>query len=291
VAKLIPRDIAKEHWAGYSVALQGQTIVVGALWAADSGGRAGAAYVYQRDGTEWHERAKLRPAQGELEDHFGYRVAIDGNTIAVGAVQHRVAPGRPRSGCVFVYRDISPAGDWSQFDAVKVCAGDAAGGDWFGCDVALQDDLLVVGARYHDSRKIDSGSAYIFRREGPDWIEEVRLTPENVLPNGQFGAAVAIDGDRIVVGAEYDPIPNVNCGTAYLFQQRDGQWEQISRLVSDDCDVDDRFGADVALDGDTALIGAECDDENGKDAGAAYVFDLRRILTEGDGAPESPETQ
>jgi hypothetical protein len=283
-ARLTPRDASVGDWFGFDVALQGDTVVVGAIQSGGPDRPAGAVYVFQRTESEWRERVKFSNPDGEPNDQFGYRVAIDGDTIAVGAVEARKDPGQPRAGCVFVYRDTSAGGDWSRTAETRIAPADRLAGDRFGSGLALHGDLLVVGADNDAERGSGAGAAYVFRRSDSQWIEEAKLTAREGEADNRFGSSVAVDAERIFVGAQYDDFPNHDCGAVYLFASRGGQWTQTAVLHAGAPQVGDILGANIDLDGDWLLAGAECDDEMARDSGAAYLFDLRRL---GSGRGES----
>lgn len=276
-AKLMASDASPEDWFGFSVAIQGHTVVVGAIRRGEPGEKTGAVYIFQREGQRWLERARLAAERAEAGDYFGYSVAIDANEVAAGAVNQRKAVGHPKSGVVVVFRDTSPAGDWSRPVATSLAADDGAEGDWFGGAVALGGGVLVVGAPRHDSRGPDSGATYVFGKTGSEWIRQAKLTPEDGAAEDAFGTAVAVGGDVVLATAVLNDFPNADCGVVYGFCRSGRRWVNAARLIATDPDVGDRFGTDVALAGTLVLVGAPLDDERGKDSGAAYVIDIGNV--------------
>ncbi|MHC4090326.1 MAG: protein kinase domain-containing protein, partial [Planctomycetota bacterium] len=207
-AKLLASDGTDHDWLAWSLALDAKTLLIGADLGDGNDERTGAAYVFDHDGAGWVEQIKLIAPDGERGDEFGYAVALQDDT-AVAAAFLDDDNGR-QSGSAYVFRrsdngtpeDLSDD-SWAQ--EAKLLASDGEEGNGFGYSVALQDDLLVVGAR-GAGRAEFPGAAYVFRRDadaGWDWREEAKL----VAPNGEledaFGCSVAIDGDVIVVGARY----------------------------------------------------------------------------------------
>lgn len=151
--------------------------------------------------------------------------------------------------------------------AYKLTAFDAAKDDRFGESVAISGDRIVVGAHRHDADGTNSGSAYIFDTEGN---EIAKLTAGDAGKQDRFGSAVAISGDRIVVGAPRNSDDGSNSGSAYIF---DTKGNQIAKLTAFDAAKDDRFGESVAISGDRIIVGAPRDDGEGTNSGSAYVFD------------------
>lgn len=165
----------------------------------------------------------------------------------------------------------------------KLTATDAAGADQFGIAVAIDGTTALVGAHQHeDTADVgdDYGAAYIFERDtdgSGNWTERVRLLPSNRVLSANFGNAVALDGDRALVGA-YRGNGSVGGaqGAAYIFERnQDGtdQWGEVTPLTAITLEQGDNFGYSVALDGDRALVGAYHDDDAGLTSGSAYLFE------------------
>jgi hypothetical protein len=151
---------------------------------------------------------------------------------------------------------------------------DGAEGDRFSYSVALDGDTVLVGAYRDDvGANIDQGSAYVFTRSDSSWTQQAKLTADDGAASDYFGYSVAIDGDTLLVGAVSDGAINFNPSSAYVFTRSGNTWTQQAKLVADDGAPNDYFGASVALDGNTALVGAYGDDVgvNGHQ-GSAYVF-------------------
>ena len=265
-AKLTASDGAAGDKFGGSVAIDGDTVVVGA-YGDDS--YKGSAYVFEKGGgwaTTSAYDAKLTASDGADSDNFGSRVAIDGDTVVVGA---RGDDGDQGSAYVFV----KPGGGWATgTETAKLTASDGAPSDNFGCSVAIDGDTAVVGAPCDDSSK---GSAYVFEKGG-GWAtgtETAKLTASDGAGGDNFGYSVAISGDTVVVGAEGDDSYH---GSAYVFE-KGGGWATTStydaKLTASDGASYDHFGRSVAIDGDTVVVGAYYDDDNGSKSGSAYVFE------------------
>ncbi|MEZ6241648.1 MAG: FG-GAP repeat protein [Phycisphaerales bacterium] len=154
----------------------------------------------------------------------------------------------------------------------KLTADDSAGIDWFGSSVSLSGDTAVVGAYQDDDAGAYSGSAYVFREVAGVWQQIAKLTANDTAAGDHFGWSVSIDGDTAVVGARWDDEAGSNSGSAYVFREIDGVWRQIAKLTADDAEDDDEFGYCVSIDADTAVVGADRNDDTGSDSGSAYVF-------------------
>lgn len=161
----------------------------------------------------------------------------------------------------------------------KLLADNGSTSDQLGVSVAVSGDTVVAGAPNHDVFGSDSGAAYVFVRSGTTWSQQAEIFPDDGAGDDNFGIAVAISGDIIVVGAHENDAtcpgttPLCNAGAAYVFTRSGTNWTQQAKLTPSDPGVADRFGGAVAVDGTTAVVGAGPDDHaGGTDAGSAYVF-------------------
>jgi hypothetical protein len=151
-------------------------------------------------------------------------------------------------------------------------ASDGAAGDFFGNSPSISGDTALIGALYDDDNGVDSGSAYIFTRSGTTWTQQAKLNASDCAPGDNFGVFVSLSGDTALIAAWYDDDNGVNSGSAYVFTRSGTTWTQEAKLLASDGASTDRFGVYVSLDGDSALIGACYDDDNGVDSGSAYIF-------------------
>jgi len=287
-ASLPGADGEADDYFGFSVALDGDTVLVG-TYADDVGANIdqGSAYVFTRSGSTWTQQAKLTADDGAASDYFGYSVALDGDTVLVGAIYDTVG-ANSYQGSAYVF--TRSGSTWTQQG--KLTAGDGAAYDAFGWSVALDGDTSLVGAIYDDVANLDQGSAYVFTRSGSTWTQQTKLTAGDGAEGDYFGRSVALDGDSALVGASYDDVFSSNQGSAYVFARSGSTWTQAAKLTAGDGAASDYFGFSVALDGDTALVGAYASDVGPNlDLGSAYVFTRsgstwtqQTKLTAGDGA-------
>ena len=213
------------------------------------------------------DRVQLNTSAAVLQDNLGASVGISGDYAIVGVPKddndHGVNVGSLQ---VFLRTETG----WVQHQ--KVTASDAAGGDQFGTTLAMSGDYVIVGAPRKDGVGRNSGAAYIFRRQGTEWVEQVKLLASDETRADYFGISVAIDGDTALVGAHRTSEPLADCGTVYVFERTGENWNQTAKLTAPDPDSFAYFGFSVGISGNTAIIGAIRDDEAGIDAGAAYIF-------------------
>ncbi|MCH7993769.1 MAG: hypothetical protein IIB57_04915, partial [Planctomycetes bacterium] len=257
--------VAKQKF-GWSTAISGDYAVVGTDEPSSS---TGAAYIYERDGLEWNEIGRLVPTP-ELnnDDEYGRAVAISGRVAVVGARKHDIA-GMTERGAVYVFRRDSQTGVWGYRQELTAEDGDV--GDLFGSSVAIDGDWIVVGAPEHDVFGVDnSGAAYAFHFDGSTWTQARKFRADDHDEADQFGIAVAISGNWVVVGSKWDDdgCPGeqedlAKSGSAYTFFHDPAAasnvgWEPRTKLqaqivdgatVSCDAGFSDNFGFTVAISG------------------------------------------
>jgi hypothetical protein len=273
-ARLIAPDAFDYDHFGYSVAVSGDTAVIGAYQNdPDTLLDAGAAYVFVRSGVVWSPQATLRPSVTAAYDYFGRAVAVAGNTAVIGSPGADLA-GRESAGAAEVF--VRSGEMWSR--QARLSAADAAAFDNFGLSVAVSQETVVIGSIYDDHPGgSNAGSAYVFGIAGGAWHQQAKLTALDAASSDTFGRSVAVIGDRAVVGANQDDhAGGSNAGSAYLFVRTAGGWTQRAKLTALDAAASDFFGSSVALDGNTTVLGAPFDDHAGQsDAGATYLHDVR----------------
>lgn len=276
---------------GYSVAISGDTLVVGAYWE-DFGEtilNAGAAYVFVRSGTTWTQQAKLIASNPDQHDNFGHSVAISGDAIVVGAPNEdsngtggQADNSLSTAGAAYVFERSGTT--WTQKAYLK--ASTPASDVNFGCSVAIDRKTIVVGAYREDlaGTIANAGGAYVFVRGVSKWTPQAHLQADNAEAGDYFGYSVDIYGNQIVVGAWGKNGDAIYEGAAYFFWRNPstGIWAQKDYLKASNAETYDYFGRSVAISGDTLVVGADGEDGNGMDgegdnsassAGAAYVFE------------------
>jgi len=273
-AKLVPSDGASFSLFGNSVAINGDTIVVGDLGANSA---QGSAFVFSKPAGGWagtlSESGKLEASDGVRDDRFGSIVAMTANEIFVGSPQHDVE-GRNDQGAVYVFH--KPVAGWSESisETSKLVASDGEEGDFFGY-VAVSGDTVVVGAFSANGNK---GAAYLFIRPAGGWdgtlTEVAKLTASDGEAGDNFGA-VAISGDTVVSGADSDDIETrTDQGSAYIFERPVTGWSglmtETAKVVASDGASNDKAGIS-AISGNTVVLGARKFRTGG--TGAAYIFE------------------
>lgn len=278
--KLVADDGAAQDAFGNSIALRGDTAVIGTTAAVHGNRGQGAVYVFARENGMWTQEQKLTADDGKVDDKFGVSVALDGDTIAVGA---HVANS--------VYLFSRSAGSWAQTG--KVVSPDGLNGS-FGLAIALDGDRLVVGAfSANDEGFSGRGAAYVFERDAGVWSETQQLRPGDApgYPGSTFyfGHAVALQGDVAMVSARLGSV-------VYVYDRAgDGSWSQTQKLTPPDGDSTGQFGSSLSMRGNAAIVGAPYAFVTGQGswAGKAYIFernasglwDAQQTLVASDGGP------
>ena len=246
--RLEASDGGANQFFGSRVAMDGDVAVVGATLANSD---IGAAYVFRHDGTSWVEEQILPSPDGQAFDLFGVSVGNAGDAIAVGARGNN--NGR---GAVYMYRFDGAV--WSLEQKLTIADGEED--DIFGNHLDMDDDVVVASAALEADGR---GSVYVFRFDGTDWDEEQELVGSQADEFATFGGSLAIQGDRLFVGAYGND-------STYSFSYDGSSWIEEQVLTASDEDTSEGlFGFGVALDGKTALVAASGDNSN---TGAAYLF-------------------
>ncbi|MCS4503369.1 FG-GAP repeat protein [Arhodomonas aquaeolei] len=249
---------------GASVAVSGDTVLVGAPGVVLSELNEGAAYLFERKGGAWTPVAKLRRDTVGKNDMAGVAVALDGGVAAIGAPGADVVG--EDSGVVLVYE--RGEGGWTKTASLTP----KSAGERFGSAVAVDGDRILVGASGDVPAKETTGSAYVFERRDSGWEQAARLTPSDGGGGDGFGDAVALAGDRALVGARFADLDGSDEGAAYVFGRTGEGWSEIAKLTAPEPADRDQFGHAVALAGDIAVVGAPRVDEPGRDSGAVWTF-------------------
>ncbi|MCK6446420.1 MAG: FG-GAP repeat protein [Planctomycetes bacterium] len=251
-ATLSPSDPATGNYFGWSVALDGDVAVVGAIGAYyQTSPGVGAAYVFTRTGTTWTQVQKVQASDPLQSAEFGWSVSVSGSTFVVGAPQatYNNEGGR---GAAYVFDLVGST--WTQ--VAKLAGANTTFGARNGSSVAIEGNRLVIGARttYEDGgQTIGTGSAYVFARSGSTWSQEAKLQATPYVAWAQLGSSIALDGNRVVVGA---PGENINTGAAYVFDKVGANWVQKGRLSGAGTDSGDWFGWSVDVSANRAVVGA-----------------------------------
>ncbi|MEZ5197573.1 MAG: FG-GAP repeat protein [Bacteroidales bacterium] len=265
-AKLTASDGVEYDEFGVSVSISGDYAIVGTFHDYNTGSICGSAYIYYNNSGIWQQQAILNASDGAPSDYFGRSVSISGNYIIVGACGDD--DYGYESGSAYVF--YNNAGIWEQ--QAKLTASDGESSEYFGLTVSISGNFAIVGAFQDDENGPISGSAYIFHNNSGIWQQQTKLTASDAAALNYFGYSVCISGNYAIVGAYGDDDNGSYSGSAYVFYNNLGIWEQQAKLTAFDGETNDYFGLSVSISGDYAIVGANGDDDNGSSSGSTYVF-------------------
>jgi len=264
VAKLMADDHEWGDKFGYSVAIRGETTVVGAPGV----GADGAAYVFHEIAGTWQQTAKL------IDDgivHYagagvGKSVALAYPYIVVGAPDDKIGD-ELLAGSVAVFRENG--GTWTKVARFTADVPDTT--DQFGISVAIATGTMVVGNASDKDSGFNSGSAYIYRETANGWVQDAKLIPDDTVAYDYFGQSVATDGTDVLIGAPGDGSFADAVGTVYAFRQDHDHWTPSVEFRTPDSSAS-RFGSALAVDGSTLVVGAPMTTGACPSCGTAFVF-------------------
>lgn len=211
------------------------------------------------------EAEKLVASDGVSGDDFG-NAAISGTIVIVGAQRDQDLGENAGSAYIFERQ-----ADETWIQTSKLLASDGEVDDFFGGTVAIYQTTAIIGAEDYDSDQEDTGAVYVFERQiDGSWLEVAILTAADAKAISRFGASLVLDDGLAIVGAPWQ-----NHGTVYVFEQQPNDtWLLVTQLTaSDQPKGGARFGNGLSLDGDTLVVGASQDADNGVNSGAIYVFE------------------
>jgi len=264
--KLVASDAAGGDYFGYSAAISGNTIVIGAFYDDNSNGtNAGAVYVFTRSGTTWTQQQKIIATDGAASDEFGNSVDIDGETIIIGA---RYNAGH---GAAYIYTRSGAMWSLQQ----KLIPSDGAFGDTFGLSTALESNRVAISAPQDDDGHTDTGSLYIFERNGVSWTEKAKIVASDGELGDRLGLfTMGISGNYVAAAAPWSNDNGSNSGATYLFKLVNGSWTEQEKIVGNDVTADDWYGIASDIDGDWILMGAERSSSVYADGGSVYAYSI-----------------
>ena len=258
----------------------GQWAAAGTMRDDHAGVESGAVNLFALSGGSFVWVAKVVASDAAPLARFGRTVAIEGNTLLVGAHRHDAERGAVYA---FTRNDngtpANPLDDtWSQTQ--KLQASDGVAGDHFGLGLSMQADEVAIGAETDVHNGISSGSVYLFRRLGGVWTQVQKITPPDAAADDGYGASTLLRGDRLLVGAKFRDEGAPDTGAVYVLERISGFFLPATKLVAEDA-ADSWFQGDevsLDLDGDVVLSTAWGVSTN---SGAAYAFELPRLYCTG----------
>ncbi len=264
VAVLRPKVSVDRAMFGSSIAITDTMIAIGAPGEKiGTNISAGAVYIFMRGAQGWQQKARITADKPNAGDFFGSALAWAGNELVVGG--HLVDEKGIDSGAAYMFTPNANRDQWQQ--ARKLLPKALKNGGLYGNAIAAREDMVVVGAYGFDGDSPGGGAAFVFSKDARgQWVETQMLQAEKRKAFSEFGWSIALDGNRLVIGAPYEDENDKRAGAAYVFAaDAQGVWQREARLTYSDPKWEERFGASVAVQGDSILIGAPF--------GVAFMFE------------------
>ena len=286
IAKLKADDAEENDYFGYSVAIDGDYIVVGAYKEDTNENNAGSVYIFKRksdDTNDTKQIAKIQADSPQEDAKFGNAVSISGRYIAVGSSYDNFDT-EDDAGSVYLFkRNSDSKDDVSQI--AQLNASNYGKEDWFGHSVAIDGDYIIVGAYGEDTKGDNAGAIYLFKRnsDDDDDTKQIAMIVINHAHDFDYlGYSVAISGNYILTATHGDDSSAENAGMAYLFERKSDDEDDvklISKFEAKEPHPYDYFGRSVSMNGVYMLIGASYEDtDKESNSGSAYLF--RRDFTQ-----------
>ncbi|MCP5468620.1 MAG: DUF4215 domain-containing protein [Deltaproteobacteria bacterium] len=274
INKLVPAENSHSDEFGSSIDIDDNVIIVGAAFdnVIDMGVDRGAAYIFEQSGVLWEKKHKLSPNIGQDYENFGSSVGISGSTVVAGAPSHIEID--QETGAAYIYEKNGD--NWEE--KLKLVPNTLKDGDAFGSSVAIDNDIIVIGAPLVDGNGIDSGAVYVYEKNGDNWEQSAILKPDNLDADkyDYYGRVVAISNGTILVGCHNDDHQgNTDSGAAYVYEKVGNAWTQKQKLIANDVDAYVYFGEAIAIHGDSLVVGAYTDVDYGDKRGTVYLFERK----------------
>lgn len=240
----------------------GSTMAVSSYFDSAKGNYSGAVYIFkkQTDGS-WVETQKLTASDGAERNYFGLSLAFSDNTLVIGSY------GRNNSsGAVYIF-DVNQNDIWSESQIIT--PSDLELYVHFGYAIAATKDYIIVGSPKDSQNGVQSGSAYIFKKELDGmWSEVQKIVSNDVAIRDNFGISVALFENTAVVGSYQDDDIGENSGSAYVFEKTSNTWSQVTKLNASNGLAGDYFAKNVSISNNTIVISSQ----NGGESGTAYIY-------------------
>jgi len=262
--KLIPEEENEDIDFGQSVSMSGDYVAIGAKGDRGKGSYTGAVYIYKNTDTVWSNHQKLTATDGEEYDIFGCSVSIYKNYLIVGAYGDD-SNGEYAAGSAYIFKLKN--GDW--YEQIKIVPSDGERMDYFGSAVSISENFAIIGSYNDDDNGENSGSVYIFFREGSSWSFHSKIVPIDGVSQAKFGCSVSISNNFALIGAEFDNENAINSGSAYVYQYNEDTdtWNQYTKLIGCDTVKGDNFGHSVAIYNSFLAIGSIYNNN-----GSVYIY-------------------
>lgn len=256
---------------GFSVSINGDHALIGAYGNDAISEDAGAAYIFDYNGSEWTQSSMLLPLINNNPKNFGSSTKLHNNQAIIGVLYHN--NNGFDSGAAYIFEQTNQ--QWLQTQIIRPNDGDTQ--DLFGFSLGASSTALFISSIVDDDNGPNSGSVYTFKQNNGLWSQDEKLNSNEIIGSTQdsFGISVSFKGNRVAIGAHLDDDKGYNSGSVYIFDLINDSWNLTQKITANDIDENSYFGYSVSLSGDRLLIGAPQGIFVGTgDIGSAYIFDL-----------------
>lgn len=265
--KIFPNDPNPGVFFGRFVELNKDHAFISAYQDFENGSSSGALYIYNRNGRNYQQIKKLFPDDGDVEEFFGYSLSSYDKWLVTGA--HHDSDFGASSGGAYVLLQ-SENNDWNFYQ--KLLPFDASEADEFGKAVDIYQDFIVSCSYLDDDNGTNSGSVYIYKWNGLSWEHYDKINASDPEDYSQFGLALDLFKDQLIVGAPFKNSCGTNCGAAYIFEKINEKWTETAILTPDNLNDKDEFGITVKIKNDYAFVSSIKDDDLGENSGSVYIY-------------------
>ncbi len=260
-----PSPTADDYF-GSSVAIYGDTCIIGAYQEDTGGSAAGSVYIYTRSGTTWSLQQEIHNPSPTADDKFGYRVSIYSDSCIIGAYLEDT--GEDDAGSVYIYTRSGTT--WSLEQEINNPS--PVADDKFGDRVSIYGDTCIISAYGDDTGESSAGSVYIYTRSGTTWSLEQEINNPSPTADDYFGYSVSIYGDTCIISASHEDTGFDQAGSVYIYTRSGTTWSLEQEIHNPSPTADDRFGFSVSIYSDTCIISASYEDTGESGAGSAYIY-------------------
>lgn len=270
--KIVPDDGKEADEFGNTVSMYGDWAAICAYLNDDKGTNSGCVYLYHFDGSEWEFHSKIYPDNFESYSMFGITLDMFEDFLIVGAPLHNGIGNDQGAAYIFSLKNDH----WQQDAELKTSGIDDL--DQFGSEVRITNNFAFVSAVKDDDKGINSGAIYIYKKESDSiWVFHQKIVPDDGQPGDEFGISLEANESELFIGSYFDDDHGTNSGSVYFYKLINGYWKFVQKIIPDEVNEGDAFGASVSLGQYGLLAGAYSDDTNGFFSGAAY-FISRSLL-------------
>ncbi|MFT6336355.1 MAG: hypothetical protein ACJATI_003114 [Halioglobus sp.] len=262
-----------DDFFGTTVSISNNFVVIGATGEDSISINSGAAYIYEYK-EPWLEVGILKADDAESDDEFGYDVSISGTNAVIGA-RFEDSDG-VNSGAAYIFEQGDIFETWTQ--SRKLEPNNVGANFEFGTSVDISGNHVVVGSPHNNTEGVNAGAAFIFIKNGPDWLLDQFIQADDILENDEFGTSVSISANYVAVGSPNKLSGNIDGGAVYVFRYNESTWLQESTMLASDASTGDLFGSAVAVYGHNIITGAYSKDLTSNDVGKCYLHHLNAAL-------------